>query len=177
MHILALLGAIVAGAGIWYWRFRQARDIGGEIFDAVGTVRGVYKRHHFRKKAEGSVLNSVDDPALAAAIFLFALANEADRSDPAAEQKIRRQLEAIVPAGKLDEVLAYAAWAARSVIDPQDCVRRFKTLWRDRLDATERDDLVAMAKSVAAATPSPRPTQALAIEALRTALDPENRRP
>lgn len=176
MHILALLGAIVAGAGVWYWRYRQARDIGGEILDAVGTVRGAYNRRSFRKKAEGSVLNSIDDPALAAAVFLFALSNETDRSNPAAETEIRRHLAAIVPAGKLDEVIAYAAWAAKSVIDPQDCVRRFKALWRDHLDVAERDDLVAMAESVAAATPNPRPTQALAIETLRTALDPENRR-
>jgi uncharacterized tellurite resistance protein B-like protein len=167
MHILALLGAIVAGAGVWYWRYRQARDIGGEILDAVGTVRGAYNR---------SVLNSIDDPALAAAVFLFALSNETDRSNPAAETEIRRHLAAIVPAGKLDEVIAYAAWAAKSVIDPRDCVRRFKALWRDHLDVAERDDLAAMAESVAAATPNPRPTQALAIETLRTALDPENRR-
>jgi uncharacterized tellurite resistance protein B-like protein len=176
MHILALLGAIVAGAGVWYWRYRQARDIGGEILDAVGTVRGAYNRRNFRKKAEGSVLNSIDDPALAAAVFLFALANETDRSDPAAELEIRRQITPIVPANKLDEVLAYAAWAARSVIDPQDCVRRFRALWRDHLDTAERDQLIAMARAVSAATPSPRPTQAHAIDALRTALDPENRR-
>ena len=170
VHILAILGAIVAGAGIWYWRFKTMHSVGSDLLDAAGRLRGAYSRHNFKKKAEGSVLASVDDPALGAAIFLFALANEADGTAHLAAAEIRRQLASIVPADKMDEFLAYAEWAARSVVDARDCVRRFKTLWREHLTIGEREELVGMAEAVAALAPKLAHSQTLAIEALDTAL-------
>lgn len=170
MHILAILGAIVAGAGIWYWRFKTMHDVGSEVLDAAGRLRGAYSRHNFKKKAESSVLASVDDPALGAAIFLFALANEAEGAAHLAGPEIRRQLADIVPAEKMDEFIAYAEWAAKSVVDARDCVRRFKTLWREHLTIGEREELVGMAKAVAALAPKLAHSQTLAIEALDTAL-------
>lgn len=170
MHILAILGAIVAGAGIWYWRIKTMHSVGNDVLDAAGRLRGAYSRHNFKKKAEGSVLASVDDPALGAAIFLFALATEADGTAHLAGPEIRRQLASILPANKMDELLAYAEWAARSVVDARDCVRRFKTLWRDHLTIAEREELVGMAEAVAALAPKRAHSQTLAIEALDTAL-------
>ena len=170
MHIIAFLGVIIGAIGVWYWRYKTMRDVGGEVLDAFGRARGAYRMHNFKKKAESSMLASVDDPALAAAIFLFALANEADGTAHLAETEIRRQVAAIVPAGKMDEFIAYAGWAARSVIDARDCVRRFKTLWRDSLTISEREELIGMAEAVVALAPKREHRQTLAIEALDTAL-------
>jgi hypothetical protein len=170
MHILAILGAIVAGAGIWYWRLKAMRDVGSDVLDAAGRLRGAYRMHNFKKKAQSSVLASVDDPALGAAIFLFALANEADGTAHLAGPEIRRQLGSIVPAERMDEFLAYAEWAARSVVDARDCVRRFRTMWRDSLTMGERQAFVDMADAVAALGPKRAHAQALAIESLNTAL-------
>ena len=169
MHILAILAAIAAGAAVWYWRVRAMRDAGSEIADAVWRARGAIARHNFRNKAEGSVLTSVDDPVLAAAIFLFALANESGIDDRVAAE-IRRQLSTIANPHDLDEVMAYAAWATRSVIDARDCVRRFKQLWRDNLTLNERRHLVAVAVAVRGAAPGAAAAQKLAIEMLQTAL-------
>lgn len=169
MHILAILAAIVAGAAAWYWRVRAMHDAGREITDAFWRARGAIARHNFRARAEGSVLSNVDDPVLAAAIFLFALANESGL-DERAEAEIRRQLATIADPGDLDEVMAYAAWAMRSVIDARDCVRRFRQLWRGNLNLDERRHLVAMATAVRMAAPGAAPAQKLAVEMLQTAL-------
>ena len=169
MHILAILAAIVAGAAAWYWRVRAMHDAGREITDAFWRARGAIARHNFRKKAEGSVLASIDDPVLAAAIFLFALANESDL-DERAEVEIRHQVSTIADPDDLDEVMAYAAWAMRSIIDARDCVRRFRQLWRDSLNLDERRHLVAMATAVRMAAPGAAPAQKLAVEMLQTAL-------
>ena len=170
MHIIAILGTIIGAIAIWYWRIKTMRDVGSAVLDTVGRARGAYRRHNFKQKAESSVLASVDDPALAAAIFLFALANEADGTAHLAEAEIRRQLVAIVPADRMDEFIAYAAWAARSVVDARDCIRRFKGLWREHLTIDERSELGRMAQAVSKLTPQPTHGQALAIEALDTAL-------
>lgn len=170
MHIIAFLGVVVGAISIWYWRYKMMRDVGSDVLDAAGRLRGAYRMHNFKRKAESSVLASVDDPALGAAIFLFALANEADGTAHLAGPEIRRQLASIVPADKMDEFIAYAEWAAKSVVDARDCVRRFRTLWREHLTVSERGELVGMAEAVAALAPSRAHSQTLAIEALDTAL-------
>ena len=170
MHIIAFLGVIIGAVGVWYWRYKTMRDVGSEVIDAVGRVRGAYRMHNFKKKAESSVLAAVDDPALGAAIFLFALANEANGIAHLAEAEVRRQVAAIVPAEKMDEFIAYAAWAARSVVDARDCVRRFKALWRNTLTISEREELIGMAEAVVALAAKREHSQTLAIEALDTAL-------
>lgn len=169
MHILAILGAVMAGAAIWYWRVRTMHEAGSEVVDALGRVRGAYRRYTFRKKAEDSVLATVDDPAMAAAIFLFALANEGGISDRAVAE-IRRQLSSIAAPDRLDETLAYAAWAAHSVVDSRDCIRRYKDLWRAQLTMVERQHLLSMAVAVRAVAARPDYTQKLAIDKLQAAL-------
>jgi hypothetical protein len=176
MHILAILGAIVGGVAIWAWRVRMLRDVGSEVLDGLGRARGAFNRRTFRKKAEGSVLNSVSDPALAGAIFLFALANEADAAEHHVDAEIRRQLVDIVSAHSLDETMAYSRWAARSIVDPRDCIRRFRTLWVDNLTVREREDLVSMSEAIRSLSARPTPSQTLSIEALEAALFPEQRR-
>lgn len=176
MHILAILGAIIGGVAIWAWRVRMLRDVGDEVLDGVGRMRGAFNRRAFRQKVESSALNSVDNPALAGAIFLFALANEADTAEHKVDAEIRRQLVDIVSADRLDETMAYSRWAARSVVDPRDCIRRFRKLWVESLSVGEREDLVSMSQAIRSLSARPIPSQALSIEALEAVLFPEQRR-
>jgi hypothetical protein len=170
MHIVAIVGAIIAGIGIWYWRFRMLKEAGQDAADVVGRVRGAYRMRRFKKQVEGSTLNAIDDPAMAAAVFLYALAGDHPLTAERSRDAIKAHIAAIVPANELDEVLAYAAWAARDIVDPRDCIRRFKPLWRDALTAAERAELMEMAQAVLAASPEVEPHQQLTLETLRTAL-------
>jgi hypothetical protein len=171
MHILAILGVILGGATIWYWRVKAAREVGSEVIDLIGRARGAYRMHNFRVKAEGSVLSTVDDPALAAAILLCVLANETPHAAAhLAEAEVRRQISQIAAADKLDEMMAYAAWVARGPVDASDCVRRFKNLWRANLTLVERQQLLHMAVAVRALTPRPAHGQKFAIETLEKVL-------
>lgn len=172
MHILGILIAVIGGAAAWYWRLKMLKDAGSDISSAVGRARGAYRMRKFRKKAEGSVLASIDDPALAASVFLFVLANENSATAHHGAAAIRAELTPIVPADQLDEVLAYGAWAARDVVDAKDCVRRFKTLWREKLTSSERAELVSMSERIAALSSEVEPLQIASLEALRAALTP-----
>jgi hypothetical protein len=171
MHILAILGALLGGGAIWYWRLKAARDVGSEVVDLLGRARGAYRMRSFRVKAEGSVLSTVDDPALAACILLCVLANESPHAAAhLVEAEVRRQVSQIAAADKLDEMMAYAAWVARGPVDASDCVRRFKNLWRANLTLVERRQLLHMAVAVRALTPGPAHGQKFAIETLEKAL-------
>ncbi len=176
MHVLGLFLALIVGAGIWYWRFKAVKEMTDDLGDAVGRIRGQFRMAKFRKEAQGSALSSITDPALAAAIFLFVLANEDQASLHLSEPAIRDQLAGIVPSADLDEIIAYARWAAREVPDPRDVVRRFKPLWREKLTREERASLVAMAESVASVGDGVDHYQKLSIASLRMALGPDQNR-
>jgi len=171
MAIIGIILAAIAGIGVWYYRVKMLGEMGSDIADLAGRARGAYRMNRFKKQADAATLNAVDDPALAAAIFLYALANEDKPSLFKAEPEIRRVLTPVVRS-ELDELLAYAQWAARDVLDPRDLVRRFKPLWRDNLTITERQQLVGMAETVLSQSAAPDANQLQIIDALRGALIP-----
>lgn len=176
MHILAIIVGIIAAAGVWYWRAKAAKEVVDDVGSMVGRVQGRIRMNNFRKKAEGSALASIEDPALAAAVFLYALANEKRDALHLAEPRIREEISRIVADADIDEVLSYAQWAARDVADARDVVRRFKPLWRQKLNRDERADLVAMAETIVDLGDPDDHNQKLTIVTLRTALAPEQNR-
>lgn len=176
MHIVGIIIAVIAGASVWYWRAKQAKEVVDDVGAMVGRVQGRIRMANFKKKAEGSVLASIEDPALAAAVFLHALSNEKPDARHLSEPAIKSEVARIVPAADLDEVIAYAQWAARDVADARDLVRRFKTLWRQKLTREERADLVAMAETIAGLGDADDHNQKLSLVTLRTALGPEQNR-
>jgi hypothetical protein len=174
MHILAILGVIVGGIAIWYWRFKMLGEAGRDVADMVGRARGAYRMGQFRKKVAGSPLASIEGPSLAAGVFLYALAKENRATLHLAEPIIRRQVGEIVPADELDELLSYAEWASRDVTDPRDVVRRFKPLWREKLSREERFHLTEMAEEIVnLAGAEAEHNQKLSFATLRTALGPD----
>lgn len=176
MHIVGLLLAVIVGAGVWYWRFKAVRELTDDVGDALGRLRGRHRMSQFKKKAQASALTTITDPALAAAICLFALASEDDASAHAGEAVIRDEIGRIVPAADLDEIIAYARWAARDSVDARDVVRRFKPLWREKLTREERAALVGMAEAVAATGSGATHDQKLSLATLRMALGPDQNR-
>ena len=172
MPILGLLLAVLAAAGVWYYRIRILRDLGNDLADLAGRAQGAYRRRKFRQQSEGAALATIDNPALAAAVLFYALAKEDPKTLHKSEVTIREQLAPIVAAGDLDELLSYAEWVARDVIDPRDLVRRFKSLWREKLTPGERQQLLGMAEAVAAHAAARASGPRLTVDALRTALLP-----
>jgi hypothetical protein len=170
MHIIGILAGVLGLAAVWYWRIKVLQEAGHDAADAVGRVRGAYRMRRFRKQAEGSVLNAIDDPAMAATVFLFALAGEDAVSAHKAPDVIKGHAAGMVAPDRVDELVAYAAWAARDIVDSRDVIRRFKPLWREALAADERRDLIHMAEEIAALAPGAVDAQRLSIDLLREAI-------
>ena len=146
------------------------REVSDDIIDSVQKMRGAFRRKKFRQAAEAAPLASIRDPAIAAATYFLCLAQEKPESLSAANEYIRQHMAGIIPAGDMDEVLIFAEWTARRVINPTDPVRRFRDLWRERLSRSECRDLFAMAEDVVALGGSPTLDQEASIEALRLAI-------
>ena len=174
VYILGILISILVGAGYWWWRLERARDAASGIVDAAQRARGAYSRARFRNKAYESVLAGVDDPAMAAVVYVYALC--AAKAPLTAEEEASIEREAIdvcrMEPRDAQEALAFAIWATAQVPDINEIARRFTPLWRRTLSRDERADLVDMALRAASRRGAPTDAQRAAIRRLSESVLP-----
>lgn len=80
--------------------------------------------------------------------FFLCLANEKPVWKDAARDVIRQRMNGIIKPGDMDEVLVFADWAVKNVVNPEDPIRRFRDLWSKVLTMDERQELIAVADEV-----------------------------
>lgn len=150
MHIALFVLSAIAGLGFWWLRLRAAGDVATEVVDAVGRMRGAARRRKIKKQAELSPVTAIDDPVVAAATLLAALAGDDGTLSDAREQAIRRAIGALTPHRKAEEASLYARWAVAQVADTDTVVNVLAPYLAARLDEPEKRQFVAMAQTVLA---------------------------
>jgi hypothetical protein len=170
MPFLGLLLMVAAGAAVWWWRLKMVKEAGSEVIDSVERMRGAYKRRQFRKAAEAAPLASIQNPAIAAAVFFLVLANDKPMWKDEAKEIIRERMRDIIAVKDMDEVLVFADWTAKSVVNLDDPVRRFRDLWLNSLDDGERRQLIGIAEDVIMIGGEPTPQQTDALQKLKRSL-------
>ena len=128
---------------------KAVADAGSDIIDHVGKVRGAIRRRNFAKRAEASTLAAIEDPAVAAGVLFFAMAAEKDAGTLKCKPLIVEKLSTIISAEDAEDVAVFCEWAAQSVTDPKDVVRRYTKLWFERLSPAERAELLQIADEIA----------------------------
>lgn len=161
---------VAAGAAVWWWRLKMVKEAGSEIIDSVERMRGAYKRRQFRKAAEAAPLASIQNPAIAAVVFFLVLANEKPIQKDLAKKVIRERMKDIIAAQDMDEVLIFADWTAKNVVNLDDPVRRFRDMWLNALDESERRQLIDIGEQVAGTGGEPTPQQTDALQKLKRAM-------
>lgn len=169
MHLLGLLVPILIMCIVWYSRFHLIVEMLNDIEAGIRSWRANRRRKQPAVVAEPVGLSAIKDPATAAAVLLYSIANEADVKDASHDEIVTSLLADIIPTGRLADCLAAARASAGDVTDARDVVRKFKSLWRGSLDAAERRQLVAMAETIAAVGAPPNLIQRLCVASLREA--------
>lgn len=149
MRILLALLAGLGVAALWWWRIKMVGEAASEIHDLAGRAYGKYKRNKFRQKVEESPLESVNDPAAAAVIMMYAMAQEAGPLAPQAEEAVAREVRQTMKIHDSDELLVFGKWVASHVTDASNVTHRYAKLWQAHLNPAERQDLVEMVRRVA----------------------------
>lgn len=151
MHILIALAGIIGAIGVWYWRFKAAKETADEVTDMAGRAWGKWKRYKFRKKAEASPVEAVDDPVAAGVIMMMAVAAEEHPLTQAAETVISDQIVKTMGIADPTELMVFGKWVAGHVEDANNVSLRYAKLWARDLSMSERQDLVQMVRRAAAA--------------------------
>lgn len=170
MHILLAIAGIIGAAAFWYWRLKAVKEATDDVTDMAGTAWGKWKRYKFRKKAEASPVEAVDDPVAAAVIMMIAVATEEHPLTQAAEAAIRDEVVKTMGIADPTELLVFGKWVASHVEDANNVSLRYTKLWVRDLSESERADFVQMVRRVAAADGEVTARQQLKINKLKERL-------
>jgi uncharacterized tellurite resistance protein B-like protein len=142
----------------------------GEIVDAAERARGAFRRRQFRKKADASTIDAIDDPRTAAAVLLVAIASVDGRMSDKQETAIRDAMRQTMGVENPDEELIFAKWAAADVVDLTNLIARLSKVWTAKLTLAERLELYDLAKKVSALENEPDEATLSSLQRLRDRL-------
>ncbi len=168
MHIvLAALSALGALA-FFIIRANHVAQAGRELGEAAGDAKGLFRRFFWRRRTHVDLIRKIDDPRLAAAVMMCAMAQsdghmtEAEKS--AILERMRGPLE--LEQAEAVEIFAHAHWLTGDMKELSSLLRRASKPILERCTATERAGLIEMLSQVAAADGAASAIQRDAIERL-----------
>ena len=144
MHILlAILGGLGTLAFFLYRLGLFSRNA-GELVDTAEKVHGAWRRHKFRNRAERPALETEDDPRAAAAAIAVSIVQCAGPIGAEQEQALRQEFESVLQIDDSEELLSYARWLTKEVVDPNTVSARLAELFNTQLGPNEKHDLIDM---------------------------------
>lgn len=151
MHILLGLAAIVGGIVFWIWRVRNTASAAREVIEVADDVRAAVRRFGYRRVADKNPLETIEDPRLAAAGVLAAVAKmdgDYSREQMAAIQK---ECGRVFEASDKDaeQIAAYGRWLAQQSDNPEEVIRRLTMCLSRTLATGERQEFLGMVERVA----------------------------
>jgi uncharacterized tellurite resistance protein B-like protein len=141
--LIAVLG-VLGAAALWWYRMKAMNEAARDVADVIGRVQGSVRRKKLRKQAALSPLTAIDDPVVAAATLITAIVSENGPVLPQREAVIRSVISEIADKKKTDEAVIYAKWAASQIDDTTIVIDKLAPFLRERLDVSERNDLLQM---------------------------------
>lgn len=159
--ILFALAGLVACALYWVW-LRALCIQAGEIAGATDEVQVAAFRVDYRCKAGVHPVDTIEDPRIAGAAILIALAEVEGRTDPLEQQSILREARRLfaTDAEETDAIVAVAAWIVAQCGGAQGAMgrlpHRLRALAQDKTSpelqrladmVTEQGEIAAAPKS------------------------------
>jgi len=149
MHIVLIVLGVLGAAAVWWYRLKMMGDAANEVASQVGRVQGHFRRQKLRKKAAVAPVAAIDDPVVAAATVMMAIAAEDAVVSDALKDRVSNTVSGIAAsAQKADEAVTYAIWASNQVADVQTVIDQTAGFLTDRLSEDEKEELVGMVQSV-----------------------------
>ena len=144
MHIVLAVVGLIGAAAFWWYRLKFMSEAANEAVDAVGRVQSHFRRGKLRKKSALAPISAIDDPVIAAATIMAAIAAEDSVLSPDLEAGVRSQLLIIESAEKVDEAIIYANWASSQVADVTHVIDIAGKFLATKLSDNEKQELVDM---------------------------------
>lgn len=150
MHILLGLLALIGGAGYWYWRARNAAELGGDLLNAANDVRLAARRFGFKRKSKIHPVDSIDDARVAGAAIVAALVRQAGRLTPQQEDDWLLQMQSKFNVDKAEakELSVLGDWLVGQCATPSNAVPRISRRLSQLAGPAALPDMESMIEAV-----------------------------
>lgn len=147
LGILAVLGAIV----IFVIRANQAAQAARELGEVASEAKGFLRRRRWKSKTITDQIRAVEDPRLAAAVMMCALASSDGDLSESEVTAIQDQLMGALELAQDDcaETLAQARWLTRDMKDLGTVLHRAAAPIKAICTVQEKTELLEMLTAVA----------------------------
>jgi len=171
VYLMAILGALGA-VGLFLWRIKMAADAARDIAGAADDARKFVRRTRWKSRQKAGDKAVPEDPRLAAAAMMAAVAETDGALSEAEREAILKEITTRfeVSAEDAEALLAEGRWLSKDAGDLSSFLRRMDPPVRAVCTEQERRDLITMLTMVAEAGGEADPIAAQAIETLRRAL-------
>ena len=151
MHILLGILSLLGVAAIWYWRVRMMREAASELSDAASNVRGAARRFLYKRKHNVHPADSVNDPRLAAAGIVVAVATMDTPISQAEIKALTTEMQSTFGVGEREalDMLSFGRWVAGQCNTEEEAVRRLSKRVATLAGAEALPDLERMVITVA----------------------------
>lgn len=173
MHVILGILGVLSAVALWYWRFKAAQDAAGEVANAANDARLAIRRFGYMRRHKAHPADCVEDPRLAAAGIVAAIAGMDAPLSQAEIDRLTAEAGAVfgVDAAEAVDIAAFGRWIAGQCNSPEEAVRRLVKVVRDKAGAEAGPDLLAMVDSVATADGGPLDSREIdALVAIRRGL-------
>lgn len=153
MHILIGVITLAGALAIWYWRFKMAREAGGELLNAADDLRASVRRLMYKQKHNKHPADSIDDARLAASGIAVAVAT---MDAPLSQAEIGALTDSAkrtfaVTSQEADDIVAFGRWIADQCGTQGEAVRRLSKALLRTAGADAGPDMLRMINDVATA--------------------------
>lgn len=170
MPVVFIVIVMVVAGVLWWYRRKMIKEAADDVADVLGRVRGSVRRERLEGKDEMSALTAIDDPVVAAATLILAIATDGPHLTKERERALRKVIAGVAAQGRVDDAIDYARWAAGRVGDAGVVIDTLAPLLHERLNEAEKSDLITMARRVATAGGPPLPMLETRMHKLRQRL-------
>lgn len=172
MPVLITILGLIAAAGYWIWRARQAAEITHEIMDVASDIRSAARRFGFRRNQNRHPVEDIEDPNIAIAGIAVSFLELDDY--PTAEERnaMIRGLQSELDLSQTDasEISVLGRWMMTQCNGPDAAVTRMSRKLYKLGGSGSFEDLMNILKTMLSAADSPiNSKQKSALEDIQTA--------
>lgn len=139
MHILAAIVSLVLTLSIWYYRYRMAKQLAKDAFEAAKKVKNQLDDKKSRKAGGENAFTNIDDPLAGAATIAICILKEQDQYDASVENQVRDLLKPFsIDAGHLKNAIDYGSYASEQDVAPTKAISLIAPNITSQLSPTQR---------------------------------------
>lgn len=153
MHVLGALLAVIGVVFAVWWRLREAQRTGSDMLDAGGDIRATVRRLMYKARHDVHPTDSVDDPRLAAAGIVVAVATMDAPISQAEIEALSREAQQTFKVTEREalDIVSFGRWIADQCNTNGEAVRRLSKVVAKEAGPEAGPDLIRMITEVATA--------------------------